>query len=87
MPPPIIGRLKKQLEKEDQTDIRAALLNYVIGSEADTSKMKPDHYLVKDLLPYLHGVSTNWKGLVKCVDFAGSSIHKHTLEYLKNQLR
>ena len=84
MPPPIIGRLKKQLEKEDQTDIRAALLNYVIGSEADTSKLKPDHYLVKELLPYLHGVSTNWKGLIKCVEFPGSNIHKHLLGYLKN---
>ena len=80
-------RLKEWLDQDDQGDIRVALLNYVIEEDADTSKLKPDHYMIRALLPYLNRVSTNWKGLIKEVNFVGSPIHKHMLEYLKNQLR
>ena len=80
-------RLKERLDGNDQADIRSAILNFAIDEDADTSKMKPDHYLVRALLPYLNRVSTNWKGLINNVEFPGSNIHKHMLEYLKNQLR
>ena len=87
MTTPVHKRLKKRLDRDDQADIRQALLNFAIEEDADTSKLKADHYLVRALLPYLNRVSTNWKGLINNFDFVGSVIHKHMLDYLKNQLR
>ena len=74
MATPIKLRLKEKLDQDDQGDIRVALLNYVIEEDADTSKLKPDHYMIRALLPYLNRVSTNWKGLIKEVNFVGSPI-------------
>ena len=51
MATPIKHRLKEKLDQDDQGDIRVALLNYVIEEDADTSKLKPDHYMIRALLP------------------------------------
>jgi hypothetical protein len=87
MPNLVVKRLTSRLIRDDREDIQAALLEYVLEEEADCTKLRPDHYLLAKLLPYLNQVSTNWKGLAKNVEWVGSSAHKHCLEYLKNQLR
>ena len=87
MPNLVVKRLTSRLIRDDREDIQAALLEYVLEEEADCATLRPDHYLLAKLLPYLNQVSTNWKGLSKNVEWVGSSAHKHCLEYLKNQLR
>ena len=87
MPNLVVKRLTSRLIRDDREDIQAALLEYVLEEEADCAKLRPDHYLLAKLLPYLNQVSTNWKGLAKNIEWVGSAAHKHCLEYLKNQLR
>ena len=65
----VVKRLTSRLNRDDREDIQAALLEYVLEEEADPAKLKPDHYLLAKLLPYLNQVSTNWKGLAKNVEW------------------
>ena len=87
MPNLVVKRLTSRLIRDDREDIQAALLEYVLEEEADCTKLRPDHYLLAKLLPYLNQVSTNWKGLTKNVEWVGSSAHRHCLDHLKNCLR
>ena len=87
MPNLIAKRLTSRLNRDDREDIQAAMIQFVLDEDADPTKLKPNHYQLATLLPYLNRVSTNWKGLKNNVEWVGSSIHRHCLDHLKNLLR
>ena len=87
MPQPIVKRLTCRLDPDDKADLRRALLDFALDHEVDASTLRPDDQLLQKLYPFLHAISTNWKGLVRNIEWVGSTAHRHALEYLKNQLR